>query len=136
VERSPRQDIEGRVRALYGALAEGDERRARTFFADDVVWHVPGAGVASDSYVGQDAYFGERLRRMAPIDRWSLEIREVLVNVPAWSALVRFRLTGRRKGRQIDTTSYHMVKLGPDMRVVEAWGYVADQDALDAFFSA
>jgi hypothetical protein len=36
----------------------------------------------------------------------------------------------------VEMDGYHMIRLDQQGRIVEGWGFVEDQDALVAFFSA
>ncbi|MBA2309496.1 MAG: hypothetical protein H0W01_09425 [Pseudonocardiales bacterium] len=75
--------------------------------------------------------------RMAPLDEWHIEPTQVLVNERAMTVLVGFRGIGERHRVRIDMSGFHFLRLDADgERVVEAWGFVEDQDALDKFFGA
>jgi superfamily II DNA/RNA helicase len=49
---------------------------------------------------------------------------------------VRFHVVGERKGRSVDMSGCHMVRLDEAGRIVEGWGFADDQAALDDFFRA
>jgi ketosteroid isomerase-like protein len=128
--------LEARVRRMYEAFARGDADAYRASFADDVVWHVPGDNPVSGAYRGHDGYFGTMPERMAPLEEWAFTVTDVAVNEKDDAALVRFHLTGRRKGATVDMDGWHMVRLAPDGRIAEGWGFTSDQDSLDQFFWA
>jgi hypothetical protein len=52
------------------------------------------------------------------------------------AALVALHLVGSRRGRRIDMDGHHMIRLNDEGLVIEGWGFVEDQAALDEFFSA
>jgi ketosteroid isomerase-like protein len=46
------------VAEAYGAVASGDMKRIRRYWADDMVWLVPGHNPLSGRYEGLDAFLG------------------------------------------------------------------------------
>jgi ketosteroid isomerase-like protein len=124
-----------RVRAAYAAFASGDPDAYRAVFAPDVVWHVPGDNPVSGEYRGED-YFTTMPERMGPLDDWRIDVRDVLTNEKSGTALVAFELTGSRRGVDVAMAGFHVVRLDSGGRIVEGWGFAADQGALDAFFAA
>jgi uncharacterized protein len=131
-----RRQLEERVRTMYAAFAGGEEAAYRAAFADEVVWHVPGENPVSGAYRGSSEYFETMPARMSPLEYWTITVRDVFTNQRDDAALVAFHLTGSRKGRSVEMAGYHMIRLDHEGRIVEGWGFVEDQDALDAFFSA
>jgi len=129
-------EISERVRTMYGAFAAGDADAYRRAFAPDIVWHVPGENPVSGEYRGADEYFTTMPSRMAPLDEWRITPGDVLVNARSQSALVALHLVGSRRGVTIETTGYHFIRLDEQGRIVEGWGFTADQDGLDRFFEA
>jgi ketosteroid isomerase-like protein len=120
------------ARSFYATgPADTDEQR-RAHFADSFVWHVPGDTDLSGDYSG-DAYFVDMAARMQPLDQWQIAIaslgasRDLVVSVA--------RIRGRRLGRELDVSGGHILRFDEDARIVEAWGWCADQGALDAFFA-
>ena len=106
--------------------------REEEAIAPDIVWHVPGHNPVSGTFTGQD-YFTLMPARMGPLARWDFEVLDVMVNGEFVMATVR--LSGERKGQTINTLGGHLMRVR-DGKVVEGWGFTADQDGLDAFFSA
>jgi ketosteroid isomerase-like protein len=131
-----RDEIETHVREMYATFASGDVAAYRTAFADEIVWHVPGDNPVSGAYRGPDEYFGTMVERMAPLDEWRFEVTGLETNERDRAALVAFHVVGRRRGVRIDTDGHHMIRLDDAGRIVEGWGFTADQAALDAFFAA
>jgi ketosteroid isomerase-like protein len=119
--------------AFYSAgPASTDEGRA-SMFAPDFVWPVPGDTDLSGPYSGR-AYFVAMPQRMQPLDEWSIDIEHLAANADLVVAVGRVR--GRRLGRVIDAPAGHVLRFDNQARLVEAWGWCADQGALDAFFAA
>jgi ketosteroid isomerase-like protein len=122
-----------KVRAFYDAGPASSDNERHRYFADDFIWHVPGDSALSGPYSGR-SYFVDMPARMQPLDEWRLEIDMVSANDDL--VISSGRVRGRRLGRVIDATAGHVFRFDGDERIVEAWGWCADQDALDRFFAA
>jgi ketosteroid isomerase-like protein len=114
-------------------LYEGDEAERRAIAAD-IIWHVPGHNPVSGLYRGYQAYTELMPARMAPLDRWDFTLESVMVNGDMVMTTVHF--VGERKGKTVNLHGGHLLRMTPSGQVAEGWGFVDDQDALDAFFSA
>jgi ketosteroid isomerase-like protein len=118
------------VRRFYSAGPAGDDTDRVPFAAPDIVWHVPGANRVSGTYRGTDAVFREMPASMQPLDRWEIDVVDVMANDDLVVATVRIR--GERYGRVLDCAGAHVFRLDADARIVEAWGFIVDQAAADA----
>jgi ketosteroid isomerase-like protein len=98
-----------------------------------IVWHVPGHSPVSGDYRGAKAYLEGMVSKMAPIEEWIVEVDGVMVN--GGLAVAAVRVKGLRKGHRIDLGGAHLLRI-ENGKVVEGWGFVDDQEVLDAFFSA
>ena len=114
-------------------LYEG-EQAERESIAKDIVWHVPGHNPVSGDYHGFAEYTERMASRMAPLTRWDFTLEEVMVNRNY--VMTTFRLSGERKGVQIETRGGHLLRFDNDGHIVEGWGFTADQNDLDRFFSS
>lgn len=121
-----------RARDFYAAGPAALDEQRRVFFADDFVWHVPGDTSLSGRYRGEE-FFTVLPARMQPLDEWTIEIDQVAANDDLVIASGRVR--GRRLGRTVDAAGGHVFRFDADGRIAEAWGWCADQEALDAFFA-
>jgi ketosteroid isomerase-like protein len=117
------------VRMMYA----GDEAE-RANIARDIVWHVPGHNPVSGDYHGYEEFTQLMPSRMAPLTRWDFTLEAVMVN--GNYVVTTFRLQGERKGKTIDMRGSHLMRLTPDGKVVEGWGFADNQDTLDDFFAA
>ena len=117
------------VRMMYG----GHEAE-RANIARDIVWHVPGHNPVSGDYHGYQEFTQLMPSRMAPLTRWDFTLEAVMVN--GNYVMTTFRLQGERKGKTIDMRGGHLMRLTPDGKVVEGWGFADNQDTLDDFFAA
>lgn len=102
--------------------------------APDIVWHVPGHNPVSGQYTGWEEYFNLMPARMAPLTRWDVEVRDLMVNGDYVAAM--FRLRGERRDRKIDLEGVHLFRINAQGKVAEGWGFTNNQEALDDFFSA
>ena len=106
----------------------------RDVAAPDLAWHVPGHNPVSGTYRGHYEYFEVMPARMAPLTRWDFEIGDIMVNGDY--VVATLSVQGERNGQRISLRGGHVFRLSADGQVAEGWGFVNDQEALDAFFSA
>jgi ketosteroid isomerase-like protein len=131
-----RARIDRGVRELYDAFASGDPDRYRSRFAEDFTWHVPGDNPVSGPYRGHHEYFEVMTSRMAPLEEWTFELGDIMVNERARAAVVELTVRGLRAGVSLEVDGCHVIRLDEQGRVIEGWGFLKDQDALDRFFLA
>lgn len=118
------------VRRFYSAGPADDDAERVPFASPAIIWHVPGANRVSGLYRGTDAVFLEMPQSMQPLDRWEIDVVDVMANDDLVVATVRIR--GERYGRILDCSGAHVFRLDASARIVEAWGFIADQVAADA----
>jgi hypothetical protein len=118
------------VRRFYDSGPAIDDSDRVPFATPDIVWHVPGSNRVSGDYVGVEAVFRTMSDRMAPLDRWELDVVDVMGNADVVVATIRLR--GARYGRTVETNGAHVFRLDDAGRIVEAWGFTAEQATLDA----
>jgi ketosteroid isomerase-like protein len=118
------------VRQFYGAGPAEDDTERVPFASPAIVWHVPGANRVSGTYRGADEVFRAMPASMQPLARWEIELVDVMANDDLVVATIRLR--AERHGRALETTGAHVFRLDGEARIVEAWGFTADQPALDA----
>ena len=118
--------------AFYAAGPATTDEERRGFFASDFVWHVPGDTDLSGDYSG-DAYFTDMPARMQPLEELAFRIESLAANNDLVVSVARIQ--GRRLGRTLDTKGGHVLRFDADSRIIEAWGWCADQASLDAFFA-
>lgn len=117
------------VRRFYAAGPAADDSERAGLASPDIVWHVPGANRISGEYQGRRAVLEAMPASMQPLDRWEIDVIDVMGNADLVVATVRVR--GSRYGRDVDTAGAHVFRL-VDGRITEAWGFTADQTTLDA----
>jgi ketosteroid isomerase-like protein len=118
------------VRRFYGAGPAADDRGRAAFATPDIIWHVPGENRVSRDYRGADDVFRAMGEAMAPLDRWDIEIVDVMANRDLVMATVEIH--AERLGRRVTSRGGHVFRLTDDGRIAEAWGFVVEQRALDA----
>ncbi len=116
------------VRSFYAAGPADDDAARSAFASPDIVWHVPGGNRVSGDYRGATAVFETMGARMQPLDRWDIDVLDVMANADLVMATVRLR--ARRYGQHVETTGGHVFRMA-EGRIVEAWGFVSDQAGLD-----
>jgi ketosteroid isomerase-like protein len=117
------------VRRFYAAGPADDDADRTPLASPDIVWHVPGANRVSGEYRGAQDVFESMPAAMQPLDRWEIDVVNVMGNADLVVATVRVR--GERYGRTLDSPGAHVFRL-VDGRILEAWGFVVDQATLDA----
>jgi ketosteroid isomerase-like protein len=117
------------VRRFYAAGLAEDDRERVGYAAPTIVWHVPGDNRISGEYRGAQAVLLTMPASMQPLDRWELDVHEVMGNGPMVVAIVDIR--GSRYGRTVETRGAHVFRMR-DAVIVEAWGFTEDQAGLDA----
>jgi ketosteroid isomerase-like protein len=118
------------VRRFYAAGPADDDRARLDFASADIVWHVPGENRISGPYRGFDEVFRSMPASMGPLDRWEIDLIDLMGNDDLVVARVAVR--GERLGRTVDTVGAHVFRLDSRARIVEAWGFALDQAGLDA----
>ncbi len=117
------------VRRFYGAGPSDEDSAREAYFHADAVWHVPGTNQVSGAYRGIVAITQTIPNRMAPLDDWRIELHDVMANDDLVVATVGVRAA--RDGVSVVTTGAHVFRLDPSGLILEAWGFVKDQAALD-----
>jgi len=120
------------VRRFYEAGPPDDDRERHRFAAGNAVWHVPGDNPVSGSYRGHEAVFGDIATRMQPLDVWRIDVVDVMANADLVVATVH--LVAERGDKRVETGGAHVFRFDIDGRIVEAWGFTADQAGLDDVF--
>jgi ketosteroid isomerase-like protein len=120
------------VRRFYEAGPPDDDRERHRFAASNVGWHVPGDNPVSGTYYGHEAVFVDIAARMQPLDAWQIDVVDVMANADRVVATVH--LVAARGETRVETDGAHVFRFDVDGRIVEAWGFTADQAGLDDVF--
>jgi ketosteroid isomerase-like protein len=119
--------------AFYGALLGGDADGARRLLADDAVLHVPGTHPLAGDHAGPEAILGFVARsRVLTDDGEHIELVDLLEG--ATHAAAYCRITAERRGRTLDNTTVHLLRVEGG-RIAEGWLHNFDDVAVDRFWS-
>jgi uncharacterized protein len=121
------------TRRGYEAFAKGDLTMLSELIADDVTWHVNGAGPLSGTYRGRDevfSFFGRLAEETAGTFR--LDVHDVLANDE--HAVVLCTLSASRGGKSIEVPVANVSHVR-DGKVTEFWGATTDPQASIDFWS-
>ncbi len=117
------------------AFSRRDMDSLRTFWADDIVYHVPGAHPIAGEHKdlnGVLAFFA-RLADLTGGTVRIVDVHDVFANDEHVVALLRF--TASRQGKQLSWDQTHIYHIS-EGKITEAWLVPTDQRALDEFFLA
>lgn len=122
-----------RIRAGYDAFNRADIAALVDLFAEDAVWHFPGASKLAGDHVGRDATLAA-IGAYAEASGGTLQAK--VIDVMASDAHVTgvAQDTGTNANGTLDVRSTVVFSLR-DGKVTEAWHYVDDLAALDAFLA-
>jgi ketosteroid isomerase-like protein len=123
------------ARRYADAVSAKDFAAIAGLFADDVVWHQPGANRLSGSHRGAAAV-GEMLGATMTLSEGTFEL--TLTGAPMVNgSLAAFpvHFAARRAGAVLAMDGIDVVRVAGD-RIAEVWLFSADQAAEDAFWDA
>ncbi len=118
-------------RRAQEAFSRRDMDSLRTFWADDIVYHVPGASPIAGDHKGLDAVLA-LFAKIVEMDIRIVDVHDVLASDDHVVALVRG--TASREGRQLSMNQANIYNAS-DGKITEAWLLPTDQLAFDEFFS-
>jgi uncharacterized protein len=121
------------TRRAYEAFAKGDLAALTELIADDVTWHVRGAGALSGDYHGRDQVFGffGRLAQETG-GTFRLDVHDVLANDEHAVALCT--LSASRGAKSVETPVANVSHVH-DGKVTEFWAATTDPQAGIDFWS-
>ncbi|MGH2681897.1 MAG: nuclear transport factor 2 family protein [Actinomycetota bacterium] len=126
----PNEDL---LRRGYEAFSKADMPAVQEFFAEDLVWHVPGRSQISGDYRGAQEVLGFLGRTMEMTGgTFGLEVHDLLADDEHGVALVLAR--AQREGKSLEDRQVHVMHLQGG-KVVEFWAHPGDQHAVDEFWS-
>lgn len=121
------------LRKGYEAVAQGDFAAAAETLAEDVVFHVPGAGLISGEYRGRDAVF-EFFAKSQQLSggTFRIELHDVAATDEHAIALQINRAERNGKTLEARVVGVYHVRAG---KASEAWFLTDTQDENDEFWS-
>ena len=122
------------VRHGFERFADGDPEGLLSLFADDAVWHVPGASAMSGDYRGLEQIL-PFLRRTAELTSGTYRVELLWVVADDEHAVAVYRAQGERDGgRSLDVEQALLIGV-EDGRWVDIRAQPLDQAAFDAFWA-
>jgi ketosteroid isomerase-like protein len=121
------------VRRIFDAFSRGEGLALRGLFAEDAVWHVPGAGVMAGTHMGREAIFRFLARLPKETDgTYGSQLIDVLASEERAAALYRAR--GMRMGRTLELDQVLLFRI-EDGLVREVLALPSDPSAFEAFWA-
>jgi ketosteroid isomerase-like protein len=122
------------VREGFDRFVQGDVAGLVGLFADDAVWHVPGANAMAGDYRGRDAIIAF-LRRTAELTGGTYRVELLWVVADDEHTVAVYRAQGERDGgRTLDIEQALLVELR-DGLWTDIRAQPLDQPAFDAFWA-
>lgn len=121
------------VKAYFRSLATGDVAKLGSLFADDIVWHQPGQGSLSRTYVGKSEVFA-LFGKFMEISQGSFRIDQVhsiMANGNLITATLHF--SAKKSGAEISMEGVDLMKV-ENGKIKEVHLFSGDQKAEDAFW--
>jgi hypothetical protein len=121
------------TRRGYEAFAQGDLAALSELIADEVTWHVTGAGPLSGNYHGRDEVFGFFGRLAEETGgTFRLDVHDVLANDD--HAIALCTLSASRGGKSVEVPVANVSHIR-DGKVTEFWDATSDPQASIDFWS-
>jgi len=120
------------ARTAWEAAAHGDAESLERVCHPDLVWNASGRGPRSGSYRGVAAVLEYLATIGDAAERFDSRFDDVLVGEERVAVL--FHVTGRRRGRVLDT-DFVLIFRVEGGRIAEAWSVPRDQHAVDEFWA-
>ena len=121
------------ITRYFDALESGDFATVSSLFAEDVVWHQPGANRFSGVQRGSAAV-GDMIGGMMAVSEGTFTLKRnapLMVNGSFVAAPVHW--TAQRAGASMDGVGVDVMRV-EDGKVVEVWLFTADPAEEDAFW--
>lgn len=117
----------------FDALESGDFATVAATFADDIVWHQPGANRFSGEHHGSVAV-GEMIGGMMTVSEGTFTLqRNAPLMVNGSIVAVPVRWTAKRSDAEMDGVGVDLMRVA-DGKVAEVWLFTADPAEEDAFW--
>lgn len=117
----------------YEAFRAGDLATLNEVFADNIVFHVPGNGIVSNTYQGKDATFGY-FGQLVELTNGTVKVESLKVYVSDDQVAMLDRITAERNGKTLNQELVLVLKV-QDGKFVEGWDHFEDLAAWNEFWS-
>lgn len=122
-----------RTRDGFSRFIAGDVSGLLELFADDAVWHVPGANAMTGAYRGREEIIAF-LRRTAELTGGTYRVELLWVVADDEHVVAVYRAQGEREGRSLDIEQALLVRV-EDGLWADIRAQPLDQPAFDAFWA-
>ena len=126
------QSNEALVRRIFDAFARKQGFSLRDCFAEDAIWHVPGASVMAGSYSGRSEIF-RFLANLPKLTNGTYGSRLIDVLASEERAAALYRAFGEREGRSLDIDQLLLFTFR-DGLVIEVLALPNDPEAFEVFW--
>jgi len=120
------------ARELWKGVSNSDVETLVQLSEPDIVWHASGRGPRAGDFRGRDAVLDYLARIGDDVERWDVELDDVLVG-DVYAAML-LRVTGERPARSL-SAGFVLIFRFTAGRVAEVWSVARDQFAVDEFWS-
>lgn len=122
------------VQQYFSALEKGDMAKVESLFAEDLVWHQPGKGVQSGTFIGKQAVF----THLGKLAKWSggdlgIKVDYLTDNGVMVVASIHFAL--EKNGASMAMRGVDLLRL-EDGLIKEVWLFSERIEEEDAFWTA
>lgn len=122
-----------RTREGFDRFIGGDVSGLLELFADDAVWHVPGANAMTGDYHGREEII-PFLRRTAELTGGTYRVELLWVVADDEHVVAVYRARGEREGRSLDIEQALLIRV-EDGRWSDIRAQPLDQPAFEAFWT-
>jgi uncharacterized protein len=121
-----------RLREAYKAFGAGDIQALDDYFAEDIVWHVPGNSIVSGDYKGRDEVYGFFAKLAQETEgTFRLEVHDMLANDEHGVVLVN--AVAEKDGKTLNQKVVHVMHI-KDGKTTEFWGFSEDSSVAEDFY--
>ena len=124
---------EALVRRIFDAFARKQGFSLRDCFAEDAIWHVPGASLMAGTYTGRSEIF-RFLARLPKLTNGTYGSRLIDVLASEERAAALYRAFGERDGRSLDIDQLLLFTFRDDGLVTEVVALPNDPGAFEFFW--
>ena len=121
------------LRRLYQAIADRDFAAAESCFAEDVVWHLPGASPIAGDHHGWSQIRDDFMSKLGPLSGGTFRADLVDVAIGERFIVAVQHAMASYRGKVLDITTCQLITVRSGL-IQEVHGHYSDQDALDAFW--
>ena len=128
------ENVTETVKAYFESLGAGDFAKLGSLLADDIIWHQPGLGSLSKTYVGKKEVFA-LFGKFMDISQGSFKIdrvNSIMANGNLVTATLHF--SAKKSGAEISMNGVDVMKV-ENAHIKEVFLFSENQSAEDAFWN-